>query len=495
MCNYTLNGLYRRVLFAVGNLVAVPVSGKKLYLCRVKPHHPIYFARGVLKKVKMKKVITYGTFDLLHQGHINLLRRAKELGDYLIVGVTTEKYDRDRGKLNVSQSCLERIESVKQTGYADEIIIEEYEGQKIDDIQRLGVDIFAIGSDWTGKFDYLKEYCQVVYLERTKGISSTQLRNEKQKLYNIGIIGSGRIANRFVPESKFVSGVNVLGVYNPNLSSAQLFCERHSLMFATDNLDEFLSRIDAVYIAAPHLMHYQYAKTCLLAGKHVLCEKPMTLSSKETQNLYDIAKQQKVTLLEAIKTAFCPGFNHLISLVKSGVIGSIKDVEATFTKLVTENTREMQAATAGGSITELSSYVLLPILKIFGNNYQSVHFYPIWNKGVDVFTKGLIEYPNGTATFKVGLGVKSEGELIISGTKGYAYVPAPWWKTDYFELRFEDMSQNKKYFYRFEGDGLRYEIEEFISMITEQRPTFRLTCQESLSIVEIIERFRNTFPM
>ena len=115
----------------------------------------------------MTKVITYGTFDLLHHGHRNLLKRAKALGDYLIVGVTSESYDRYRGKLNVQQSLMERIENVRGLGLADEIVVEEYEGQKIDDIVRLQVDIFAIGSDWTGRFDYLKENCQVVYLERT----------------------------------------------------------------------------------------------------------------------------------------------------------------------------------------------------------------------------------------------------------------------------------------------------------------------------------------
>lgn len=124
----------------------------------------------------MKKVITYGTFDLLHQGHINLLRRAKALGDYLIVGVTTEKFDQARGKTNTHDSIQTRIEAVKATGYADEIIVEDYVGQKVDDIVRLGVDIFAIGSDWKGKFDYLKKYCSVVYLPRTEGISSTMLR-------------------------------------------------------------------------------------------------------------------------------------------------------------------------------------------------------------------------------------------------------------------------------------------------------------------------------
>ena len=124
----------------------------------------------------MKKVITYGTFDHLHQGHINLLRRAKALGDYLIVGVTTEEFDLARGKTNIHDSIETRIEAVKATGYADEIIVEDYVGQKVDDIVRLGVDIFAIGSDWKGKFDYLKKYCTVVYLPRTEGISSTMLR-------------------------------------------------------------------------------------------------------------------------------------------------------------------------------------------------------------------------------------------------------------------------------------------------------------------------------
>ena len=128
----------------------------------------------------MTKVITYGTYDLLHFGHIRLLERAKALGDYLIVGVTSDTFDRERGKINVQQSLMERVEAVRATGLADEIIIEEYEGQKIDDIKRLDVDIFTVGSDWRGKFDYLNAYCRVVYLDRTDGVSSTEIRSEQQ---------------------------------------------------------------------------------------------------------------------------------------------------------------------------------------------------------------------------------------------------------------------------------------------------------------------------
>ncbi|MCB0891758.1 MAG: adenylyltransferase/cytidyltransferase family protein, partial [Propionibacteriaceae bacterium] len=146
----------------------------------------------------MTRVITYGTFDLFHEGHRRLLERAKALGDHLIVGVTTDNYDDSRGKLNVAQTLMERIRNVVDSGLADEVIIEEYEGQKVQDIQQHDIDVFAIGSDWLGKFDYLNDYCHVVYLDRTKGVSSTQLRNESAGVLRIGIAGAGRIAARFV---------------------------------------------------------------------------------------------------------------------------------------------------------------------------------------------------------------------------------------------------------------------------------------------------------
>ena len=237
----------------------------------------------------MIKVITYGTYDLLHQGHINLLRRAKELGDYLIVGVTSDSFDRGRGKLNVRNNVLERVAAVKATGYADEVIIEDYLGQKIDDIQKYDVDIFAIGSDWVGKFDYLNEYCKVVYLPRTEGISSTMLRAKSQDIYRIGVIGSGRIAHRFVPETNVVNGAEVVAVLNPDKVEAEAFATAYGITPFSD-FDEFISNVDAVYIASPHLTHYDYAKRSLLAGKHVLCEIPFTLSKAETEELYRIAE-------------------------------------------------------------------------------------------------------------------------------------------------------------------------------------------------------------
>lgn len=440
----------------------------------------------------MKKVITYGTYDLLHHGHINLLKRAKEMGDYLIVGVTGENYDKGRGKLNVQKSTLERIEDVKSTGIADEIIIEEFEGQKIDDIQKYGIDIFAIGSDWKGKFDYLNEFCDVIYIDRTKGVSSTQLRSEAQKILNIGVIGTGRIAKRFIPESKYVSGVNVVGVYNPRVSSAKMFAEEQELKFFTDNFEEFIQNVDAIYIASPHASHADYIRKSLHKGKHVLCEKPLVLTRVEADELYALADENQLVLMEGIKTAYAPAFHQLMALLKSGVIGSIKDIEASFTKLSSGDIRELSAEQAGGSMTELSTYTLLPIIKLLGVAYTDLKFYSYFQNEVDIFTKGIIQYEHAIASFKVGLGVKTEGDLTISGTKGYAYVPAPWWKTEYFELRYEDQNKTRKYFSKFEGDGLRYEINDFLLSINNVGRNFlRIKNFESVAIIEIIEKFRS----
>lgn len=439
----------------------------------------------------MKKVITYGTFDMFHKGHFNLLKNAKALGDYLIVGVTSENYDRYRGKLNVKQSVLERIENIRKTGLADEILVEEYEGQKIDDITRMSIDIFAIGSDWIGRFDYLNDYCKVVYLERTKGISSTNLRAQLHPLIQFGIVGAGRIANRFITEVKFVSGCTAEGVFTVHEESAHSFCDKHELSFWTTNYNEFLGKVNAVYIASPHETHYEYAKQAILAGKHVLCEKPMVLFEHEANELFSLAKSKGVILMEAIKTAYCPGFQRMVSCAKSGKIGTIKNVEATFTKLVPTHSRELNPET-GGSMTELAAYPLIAILKLLGTDYKDIRFttYRSHENNIDLFTKIDFLYRDAIATAKVGLGVKSEGDLTVAGTRGYVYVPAPWWKTDYYELRFENPFETEKNFYKFSGDGLRYEITEFlnqISMSTMDENGILLSC----AISKIIQHFRS----
>ena len=439
----------------------------------------------------MKIVITYGTYDLLHQGHINLLRRAKDLGDYLIVGVTSDSFDRGRGKLNVRNNVLERVEAVKATGYADKIIIEDYVGQKIDDIQKYNVDIFAIGSDWESKFDYLNEYTQVVYLPRTEGISSTMLRAETTLAVRVGIIGCGRVANRFPSEADVVNGLKVVAAFDTNIDAAYHLADGKEDVDVCSSANDLYDKVDAVYIATPHLSHYQYIKEALNFGKHVLCETPMVLNGAQAKELFELAEQNGVILMEANKTAHCPAFNHLMVMIKSGIIGEVVDVEASISKLLDDkDMREFDALQAGGSLYELGSYPLLPIVKLMGCNYENLNLYSRIENGIDMYTKGVFCYPHAVCSFKVGLGVKTEGNLVISGTKGYAYVPAPWWKTDYFEFRYEDQNNNQKYFYKWDGTGLRYEIQEFISCILNKRfSTSRLRRRESVWMADVMEKF------
>ena len=441
----------------------------------------------------MVKVITYGTFDLLHEGHYRLLKRAKALGDYLIVGVTTEAYDKTRGKLNVVDSLVTRIENVKKTGFADEIIIEETQGQKVNDIQKYKIDIFAIGSDWTGEFDYLKDYCKVVYLERTKNISSTMLREKNSPIQRIGIIGTGRIAERFIPEAKLVSGINTQGVYNPHTESAVRFADKWEISAYTD-LEEFYKKVDLVYIASPHETHYGYIKSALEHGKHVLCEKPMVLKSKQAKELFAYAREKNLVLFEGIKTAYCPGFHKLLGFASSGTVGNIRNVEACFTKLEGKESRELTDRVYGGSFIELGSYVMLPVFKLLGREFEELRFDTIKGEnGLDIFTRASLRYPTGIATVTCGLGVKSEGRLLISGTKGYIVAEAPWWRTTYFEVHYENPGEVEKYSERFLGDGLRYEISDFLSTINGiESSEFKLTRGESVALAGVMEEFMKT---
>ena len=441
----------------------------------------------------MKKVITYGTFDLFHEGHRRLLERAKALGDYLIVGVTTEQFDIQRGKVNVMDSLMRRIDNVRNSGFADEVIIEETEGQKISDIQKYTADIFAVGSDWLGKFDYIKKYCEVVYIERTKDVSSTNLRESQYGIVPLGVVGSGRIAGRIMEEIRLVSGVNVMAVYGPHIENVKKFADEYELAFSFDDYSTFLKKVGAVYIASPHGTHYDYAHQALAAGRHVLCEKPMVLCENEARELFELAEDNGLVLMEAIKTAYAPAFLKLLDTAKGGRLGKIHDIEAAFTKLVpyVSGTREYDPQ-VGGSFTELGSYSLLPIIKILGTDYQEVRF-EFFNdcNGVDIYSKAYFRYDECLACAKTGIGVKSEGQLLLSGTDGYILVKSPWWLTKTFEVCYENPNNNESFSAPFPGFGMRFEVADFIKNIKSSPATrnYKLTREESIAMAGVIEKF------
>lgn len=437
----------------------------------------------------MKKVITYGTYDLFHEGHYNLLKNAKALGDYLIVGVTSGDFDKNRGKLNVRDSLMTRIKHVEETGFADEIIIEEYFGQKIDDIKKYDIDIFTVGSDWKGYFDYLNEYCEVIYLNRTKGISSTEIRNTNT--IKLGCYGVEQVTARFLEESKYVSGLNITAVYGANESDyIDKLIEVYDLK-NYENQQEFYDAIDAVYVVVEPKYQFQVIMEALEHKKHVLVEFPILVTNEKLQEIIDLAEANNCILMEALKTAYTPAFGKLVALAKSGIIGNILSIDANFTQILGKQLAEQIRLVAGGSVNALASYPFLAFVKLLGLEYKNIQFFSRNNdEGIDLFTKIFISYRNAVATSNVAISGKSEGDMIISGDKGYIYIPAPWWKTEYFEVRFEDINMNLKYFYKFDGEGLRYEISEFIQCIWNNKNSILLTVEEIRAITNMINQFK-----
>jgi glycerol-3-phosphate cytidylyltransferase len=437
-----------------------------------------------------KTIITYGTYDMLHIGHLNLLQRSKALGDYLIVGVTSEDYDRSRGKLNVSESTEQRMNAIKKLDFVDEVILETHKSQKAEDMVKYEVDIFAIGDDWVGAFDYLNEFTHVEYLPRTEGISSTLLREKKFTTVKLGMFGLDRDADRFLKESTFVSNLEIQSICGNNLAEVEMFIASTSIEYGYDDYAEFLSTsIDAVYISTALELHYQHIRMALEANKHVLCENPLAIGKEELKELFSLAKKKNKLLLVALKTAFAPAFNQLLKEVELGTLGEVKEVRASFTKLYKEKGYD-KSFYEHGATNLLLSYPSLLIQKVLGKS-DTISFFDQYKDGYDISNRVITTHKNsaiGLAT--VGIGMKLEGDAMIAGTKGYVYIPAPWWLTKTFYFRFEDTNKAYTFNYEFEGDGLRYMIAEFSSLIQRgEIESRRLTVDEMMDINDIIVEY------
>lgn len=419
----------------------------------------------------MKTIITYGTFDLFHAGHYNILKRAKDRGDYLIVGVTSDFYDKTRGKLNVKQSLDERIENVKKTGLADKIIVEEYMGQKINDIIKYNVDEFILGSDWNGKFDYLKEYCDVVYLERTKGVSSTQLRKNEFGILKIGYAGPIKKAKNIILESKFVSGLEFTISYNENKKRAKKICEENMLESYTTDFNKFLNKIDAIYISQIN-NQYEYITKALKKKKSVLFERNSELDENKINNLYNLAQKNNVVLFEAINTIYCPGFSSFVFMIKAGSIGKIKSLDITYS-----NNQK--------TIMDAVIYPLMAVAKLMGTDYKSIDKFDVKENNKTSYRKIIIKFENSIATIQISQGMKLHDNLTVIGTSGYSIIEKPWWKTEIFTIYNKEKS--KKHCFDFDEEGIKYELSDFLNTILSKNNHQKIFAKESKFLSKVME--------
>nr|WP_255594269.1 MULTISPECIES: Gfo/Idh/MocA family oxidoreductase [Terrabacteria group] len=295
--------------------------------------------------------------------------------------------------------------------------------------------------------------------------------------------------HKYYTESLVVNGAEVAGIYNMGQTLETLRDEPVQMF---DDYDSLLNSCDALYIVSKPELHYEHVKKALLAGKHVLCEAPMALRMEEIEELEALAKEKKLILMDAIKTAYATAYNRLLLIVKSGRIGDVVSVDATCTSLSKFENKEDYVAKNWNSICAWGPTALLPVFQLLGTNYEKKNRKSLYfdrEKKFDSFTRISFDYPKAVANIKVGVGAKSEGELVVSGTKGYVYVPAPWWKTDYFEVRYEDQEKNKRYFYQLDGEGIRYELSAFIKAISSKTQNRFIDFPVSKEIVRVIDDF------
>ena len=431
----------------------------------------------------MKKVITYGTYDLFHRGHYNILKRAKEYGDYLIVGVTSESYDIERGKLSVHDSLRTRMDNVLATGFADEVIIEEYLGQKIRDIMNYNVDTLVIGSDWMGKFDHLNKYCEVVYLERTKNISSTQIRQDSENNYTAGIIVDGLSDIGVVSESKYVSGINIEKVYSEDTLLAEKFCDKYEISSFENSMDKFLDGLNIVLVQTDVSRRYDIIKKCLNEHKHVICSAPASLDYDKQKELIELSKENGVALFENITTLYLRAFMQLLWMTQGDVIGNTLSVKCSISA---ENLAYKN------SMLDMTTLAISVIVKLLGVDYESIHQKNINAK--DGSTKYItldFEYKNSFGFIEIGEGIELENQLTIIGDKATIVVKDDWWNTGYFELKHCGERHVKKSSFNFEGTGFRYTLQELLVMLNDKRSECtRLFAYESLAVVKALNSIK-----
>lgn len=426
----------------------------------------------------MKKVITYGTFDLFHYGHYNILKRAKALGDYLIVGVTGESFDIERGKLGVRDSLPQRIENVRKTGFADEIIIEEFQGQKVQDIQKYGVDILVVGSDWRGKFDYLKSYCDVVYLERTKNISSTQIRQHEQNIC-VGLMLDSMSDNEFVLESKYVSGIHVDRVFSEDLDIAKMACQINELDKSFGELEAFFDGINAVYVHEKQPNKGSHIRAALLSGKHVLSPFPITSSEQEFKELIEIAQKQNVIFLPFVKMAYMQAINQMFWMVESGVIGKVIALHCSLT-----NDRR-----TGFSMEQMEVCALYAYYRLFrGKPYERSRLHRnIADNGE--YLNLFFSMDDASALLEIGREMLLPNMLTVYGERGKIVVPDDFWETGYFEIVSYHDQEKKRYSYNYEGTGVRYILQEMLIMLREHRMNpLRFTYEDCIDLQKLYQK-------
>ncbi len=285
-----------------------------------------------------------------------------------------------------------------------------------------------------------------------------------KKNYRWGILGAGNIASQFCAALAYTKGSHLFAVASREFSKAKNFAEKNNIQKYYSSYDQLVNDadVDIVYIATPHAFHYQHALLCLKHGKHVLCEKPLTLSYTQSAALVDLAMEKNLFFMEAMWTSCIPSINKILDLIKNDVIGTVQYIQSDFGFQVPfdAESRMYNKSLGGGSLLDIGVYPIFLSTLILGEPVEIQSVSKLAETGVDYFTNIVLKYENGaTAHLLSSFDFQTPVEAMIVGSKATIFIESPWYKATNFTVKFND-STIEEFSAPHLCNGFEYEIAE-----------------------------------
>lgn len=315
------------------------------------------------------------------------------------------------------------------------------------------------------------------------------------KMFNWGIIAPGRIAHSFAKALKVVPDASLFAVASSNLQRAKAFADEYDCLLAYDSYQSLIDNpeIDAIYIANPHRFHYECAKQCLLAGKAILCEKPLTVNEAQAQELVNLAQANQAFLMEAVWTRFLPVWQQVKHWLDDKRIGEIRSISSSFGFNVPrdESDRLLNNELAGGGLLDMGIYCLTMSQFVMQRELTSVVADGLIREtNVDERTCGILNYNGVGSLFTCALNANLDNNFVIYGSKGHIIIPSMFWAATEAKLCI-DGEEEQCVEMPFRATGFEYQIEEVMQCIAQGKlQSDVMSWQDSVSTMRIMDSVR-----
>lgn len=315
------------------------------------------------------------------------------------------------------------------------------------------------------------------------------------KKFNWGVVGTGQVAHLFASDFNYVKMGTLKAVASRNKANADQFAAQFDIELAFVDYFSLINspEIDVVYIATPHVHHYDLVKACILAGKAVLCEKPFTLNEALSQSLYDLAAEKSVFVMEAMWTRFNPVIEQVLEWVEEDEIGGLHSVQASFHFLASTDPKHriLNRELGGGALLDVGIYPVFLAQLLFGKPDFVQNQAVIGDTDVDVFEQVLLGWETGKlASLDASIISSNPNRAILSGEKGYIEINSPWYKAKSCRL-VDEKGNERAVEFDFSGEGFQFEIDEVNRCLEEgliQSPNH--SWQDSLELISTLDEIR-----